>query len=222
MRQALLDLRLLKGAALCASTESTRFYLQGVLIELYANGDAIYVATDGHRLFAARKENRDKGEDINPPLVGSFIVPSVVCNSIKIKPRDPLPLGILAQLADAEFKLTPLHENGITFKMVDGTFPDWRRVLPHKPEKPNEEITYNWNYLTDFFKIGRIINSRSKSHPVLVRNGEGAAWVRWGVNAFDDGIECFGIVMPMRGFDASGPAPEWTKAPAPFVPSAVA
>ena len=51
---ALISLKALYAAACAASTEETRFYLNGVCVEVSAR-QVVYVATDGHVLFAYRE-----------------------------------------------------------------------------------------------------------------------------------------------------------------------
>lgn len=49
----LIDIRALKAVAVAASTEQTRYYLNGVCLQV-AKGEATMVATNGHFMMGAR------------------------------------------------------------------------------------------------------------------------------------------------------------------------
>src|SRR4051812_23886693 len=89
---ATINLNALAAAAIFSSTEETRYYLGGVLLEI--EPDAItYVATDGRRLFAHRDTTGPK-EDPHT-LLGSFIVPTPACKALK--PSKHVPLATLTR-----------------------------------------------------------------------------------------------------------------------------
>ncbi|MCJ2009783.1 DNA polymerase III subunit beta [Methylobacterium sp. J-092] len=118
---------LIGGASGAMSTEETRYYLNGVCLEV-KDGQAIAVATDGHRLVS-RTSN----------LSGNLAdQPSIII------PRDAVRVA-LAQVGGGEVKLIaygPVAGQRATkleivaggarlrSKLIDGTFPDWRRVVP--------------------------------------------------------------------------------------------
>ncbi|MBI1363857.1 MAG: DNA polymerase III subunit beta [Proteobacteria bacterium] len=114
--------RLLTKAQFAASVDDTRQYLNGVY--MHVQGDKLrFVATDGHRL--ARAEY--------PLPEGAADMPSVII------PRKTV--GELRKLAE-EAKNVTLHvtdkkiqfetsEVVLTSKVIDGTFPDYERVIPY-------------------------------------------------------------------------------------------
>jgi len=119
----------LTAVSFAISTEETRYYLNGVY--LHAIGDQlIAVATDGHRLGRAIYSIGD----------GPTEMPGVII------PRKTV--GLLASALKAADKQAELaisvSENRICFetgavriasKLIDGTFPDYVRVIP--PANPN-------------------------------------------------------------------------------------
>lgn len=111
---------LLDTVSFAVSTEETRYYLNGILLEAY-QGALNGVATDGHRL-------------------SRLAVPELIAHDMPkiIVPRQTLPL--LASLCEEKGDVQiSLSETKIRFEtagrvlvsnLVDGTYPDYRRVIP--------------------------------------------------------------------------------------------
>lgn len=174
----LLATDLLKAALVCASNEESRYYLRGV--HLATSGHM--VTTDGHRMFVARLAER--------PLVDVIVPYDAVTAALKM---------VGARCKEIEIDLAANRIGQIQYTPVDGTFPDWRRVVPSGVETPStkpelndgpEHVHFNHAYIGDFAKMGKILDGasmlhpRSASHPALVTFGERA--------------DCFGVLMPMR------------------------
>lgn len=116
---------LIGGAADVMSTEETRYYLNGVCLEV-REGQAIAVATDGHRLVSRTTNLAGQNSDRAPIIL----------------PRDSVRLA-LSLVGGSEAHITAygagdaaahleVVANGarLRMKLIDGTFPDWRRVVP--------------------------------------------------------------------------------------------
>lgn len=110
---------LLAPVSFAVSTEETRYYLNGVY--LHTKGDNLAaVATDGHRLarHIAEYEVPDfKGIIIPRKLVG--LVPKG---------------DIAVSLSDTKIRLVS-GDTTIASKLIDGTFPDYERVIPSGNDK---------------------------------------------------------------------------------------
>lgn len=169
---------LLKAAILCASSEETRYYLRGVHLSTTGH----MVTTDGHRMFIARLNEQ--------PAVDVIIPLDDVKAALKLA-------GARAQ--DVEVYLATNKIGQISFQPVDGTFPNWRAVVPTGEESPSskpelndgpEHVHFNHAYIGDLAKMGKaldgasMLHPRSASHPCLVTFGERA--------------DCFAVLMPMR------------------------
>ena len=105
------------------STEETRYYLNGVCL----SGKAI-VATDGHKLAVTY--------DVLPAPVADAIIPHPLIRflaklpsvpSITIMGNKDIKAGSKTSLEMVRF---PLPGVTITAKLIDGTYPDWTRVVP--------------------------------------------------------------------------------------------
>jgi len=115
----------LAAVSFAISTEETRYYLNGVYLHAIEGGDLVAVATDGHRLARATYSGAQDAAGM----------PGVII------PRKTV--GLLAKALSASDKQAMLSvkvsENQISFelgavriasKLIDGTFPDYVRVIP--------------------------------------------------------------------------------------------
>lgn len=104
--------------AFAISMEAARYYLNGVFIH-HLDGNIVAVATDGHRL------SRHVG-----PVVPEF--PSVIVprKTVGVLPKGTVTLSVSetkVQVVAGDFVLTS--------KLIDGTFPDYQRVIPTSNDK---------------------------------------------------------------------------------------
>jgi len=105
------------------STEETRYYLNGIYLHVI-DGVLLAAATDGHRLARTRIETGDA------PLVGmpSVIVPrKAVGEIVKLIGEYDGDIEIGVSRSKISFDIGNLS---LTSKTVDGTFPDYARVIP--------------------------------------------------------------------------------------------
>lgn len=110
---------ILAAALACAAKKDVRFYLNGVLIEPLASGYCV-VATNGHVLFAG--EGRCDNTPAKP-----VIIPREACEAaLKTKRK----VMICEDKGDGTYVLA----DSILFRPVEGTFPNWRRVVPRTQE----------------------------------------------------------------------------------------
>lgn len=133
------------------STEETRYYLNGVCFELGEN-KVRAVATDGHKLGTRETSTPAPLEAWDfKPIVPRFTVAALVgifgkaqCTArfdAEFKPEYIRTVqgatGPKEETVRAEWKAryTQFSCDGwtITSKLIDGNFPDWRRVVPTRP-----------------------------------------------------------------------------------------
>ena len=102
--------------------EETRYYLRGICFDV-RDGELRLVATDGHRLSVIDRGRVDC-PDMRP------IVPDCAIQ------------GIAPMLKGADVVSVVVHDTWgaavapgkrLLFKLIDGSFPDWRRVVPSLP-----------------------------------------------------------------------------------------
>ena len=192
-----IELNLVKACALACSKEETRYYLNGVFIQ-YDGHALVSVATDGHRLVAF-KHDCDQGGELSH-MVESFgvIVPLAIINSIKLVKHDAI-----ARLHHVDGLKWTIEYNGqaVTFDAIDGTFPDWRRVVPSKTS--GEIAQFNLSYMADFAKIAKLLD-KNAPHCSIAHNGQGPALV-----SFNSSYDGFAVLMPARMDDPMRGAPSW-------------
>lgn len=189
------------------SSEEVRYYLNGVCIEPAHGGGAVCVATDGHRLGArfdregfcekqtivrmAPELKLLKGMLRSPWLVGVETSPGkgfVAVVDAAPKPDDDTAANAIERVEDCSIRI------GRAF--VDGTFPDWRRVIPQPSEKDTVRA-FNGDYIKAFGK-GITMRGADETAPHLVQMHDDPLFV--------------GVLMPMRNDVKSG-LPDWVAAP---------
>lgn len=170
-----------------ASTEQTRHYLNGVLVE--SHGDhALLVATDGHRLGILRLSPDDTTGEF-PTDMEPVTIPNDKELLAAAKGKDRM------IRVDTEKQTITIYQSGeigarvaITFDMCDmGQFPDWRRVVP-SGELSGDTVGYAYSaaYVHSFRPDG-------KTKAVQVTpNGNMPALVTTNDERF------VGVIMPIR------------------------
>jgi DNA polymerase-3 subunit beta len=104
------------------STEETRYYLNGVCIDVGIE-TACTVATNGHTmgLITSAADRVDDGD------CGRFIVPRRAVNWIAAHAKGINALDVGLTAAKAQFKTAGFE---LTCKLIDGTYPEYSRVVP--------------------------------------------------------------------------------------------
>jgi DNA polymerase-3 subunit beta len=118
--------RLIDRTRFAISTEETRYYLNGIYLHA-AKSDKVNmlraVATDGHRL--ARMEiPLPEGASGMPGV----IVPRKTVTELR-KLLDEMDQDVSVALSDTKIRFT-FADTVLTSKLIDGTFPDYDRVIP--------------------------------------------------------------------------------------------
>jgi DNA polymerase III subunit beta len=124
------DLRgLIEKTRFAISTEETRYYLNGIYLHEVANGDLLRaVATDGHRLAQAQIA-RPEGAKGMPGV----IVPRKTVLEI-VKLIEGVDEDVEVALSSSKIRFT-CGNLVLTSKLIDGTFPDYERVIPRHNDK---------------------------------------------------------------------------------------
>lgn len=185
--------------------EPTRYYLSGIHFEPHPKKGVIMVATNGHYLGAIYDEN---GVFENGVKNEGFTLP--VSNALKRTLKDcpdrltfcyynNLSAIISCDPADQKTPLVPgkQHVHLEYTDPIDGTFPDWRRVVPKGEFKPVHGLNFNPKYLSHFaFEKSHCVSiyQMDEVSPALVKVG--------GLPEF------MGVLMPMRG-SSDDKLPEW-------------
>ena len=183
------DAKLLAATALAQSTESTRYYLNGV----YLDGHRA-VATDGHVLNIARDENAVVDEP------GIYPISKKAITAAKKAKSDFLEInGTMLFVYDEDGAI--LHVEPCA--PIDGTFPDYMRIIPSKLETDCPLPAFAAHVVNHMIATAKIVSTRSTKHFQFFG---GTATGPWIVRYDDERI--FSVAMPCRS-EIPTNLPEW-------------
>jgi DNA polymerase-3 subunit beta len=113
------------------STEETRYYLNGIFFHV-TDDELRAAATDGHRLARFTLKRPDGAEGMP-----DVIVPRKCVGELRKLLEESLDTNVLIDLSASKVRFTFGGENGVvlTSKLIDGTFPDYSRVIPTGNDK---------------------------------------------------------------------------------------
>ena len=118
--------RLFDKSKFAISTEETRYYLNGVYMHV-AEGDGgrklRCVATDGHRLARIDADLPTGAEE----MPGVIVPRKTVAELRKLLDDDDLDIAVSVSETKVRFATPAIT---LTSKVIDGTFPDYTRVIP--------------------------------------------------------------------------------------------
>jgi DNA polymerase-3 subunit beta len=147
------------------STEETRYYLNGIFLHA-AQTDKMAVlravATDGHRLARVEMPLPDAAKDMP-----GVIVPRKTVNELRRLVEgvdDPVEIG----LSDTKIRFA-FGPTELTSKLIDGTFPDYERVIPAGNDKVLEVDCKSFAEAVD--RVSTISSEKSRAVKLAVNNG---------------------------------------------------
>lgn len=123
------------------SKEETRYYLQGVY--MHAVKDQLrFCATDGHRLAVTSIKYVDGIASLTPVTIPVDTVDAILKSGIALRKHHRLQcwfsvsrstIGFAGKYVDNQ----PVYDH---YKTLDGTFPDYARVIPEKKDEDHEVV----------------------------------------------------------------------------------
>ena len=199
-------LRALQAAALAASTDKSRFHLNGVFFQ-ECEDYSRFVATDGQRMHITTHRADDVTIDETATPIRSFIIPSQTITAFSkiIKATYPRladdDLLFKSESDQIRISLACNPEPSLLFTPVGGTFPDYRRVIPNESAYDNGSpiACYNYEFLNDFGKAGKLL-FETKTKGLIIKNQPNANDGRPATVLLDDDkAKVFaGILMTLR------------------------
>ena len=213
------DANLFRIATAAQSKEETRYYLNGVFVEPCKAGGVTMTATDGRRLLCIHDETGHADESAIVRLTPEAFK---ACKPGKDDARRTVTIdGASATIhsfghAD-DAPAVPVAVSATC--RVDGTFPDWRRIIPAPEMKEGATLAamaanFNGQYLSAFAKVAGELETHIDGHAsrkasimrVVGTDSGSPALILFSAN-----IPAFGVLMPVRG-DGATAAPDWYKA----------
>ena len=157
------DMRdLIDATRFAISTEETRYYLNGIYIHKAESGELCAVATDGHRL-AMTRQALPSGAAQMP----SIILPRKAVSELR-KLLDDFDGDVLVGLSEtrAEFRFGVVR---LTSKLIDGTFPDYTRVIPVGNDRIMQVDVSAFSAAVD--RVSTIASEKSRSVKMGLKSG---------------------------------------------------
>ena len=149
--------RLIEKTQFAISTEETRYYLNGIYLHTAGAGSTVMlraVATDGHRL-AQVELPAPAGAEGMPGI----IVPRKTVNEVQRLIEDTSG-EIAIELSQSKIRFT-LGSVVLTSKLIDGTFPDYGRVIPLGNDKLLEVEKKEFEQAVD--RVSTIASERGRA-----------------------------------------------------------
>lgn len=219
-----MDFRLLKGMAVLASKDETRYVLCGVCLDVGKKTTRL-IATDGRKLGVYKVEGDGVQHDLQPNTQVILPVPNFArlgCEGKKHRlicaEWDP------EERPEKRRSVTWSSTSGFSQRMdyINGTFPAIDGVIPKQTAKAGY-LAVNLDYLSSFLEASRVLWGNSKGNSVRVvptaADNDKVEYAPYSV--FTECPYFYGVLMPMR-WDGEYSAPEWAKSepaeePAPAV-----
>ncbi len=160
------DLReLIDRTRFAMSTEETRYYLNGIYLHVFdRDGTQVLraVSTDGHRLASVELPLPDGAAGMP-----GVIVPRKTVGEIR-KLIDETGDDVEISLSEAKIRFS-FDDAVLTSKLIDGTFPDYQRVIPTGNDK---EMTVDRKSLSDAVDRVSAISSEKSRAVKLALDGD--------------------------------------------------
>ncbi len=148
------------------STEETRYYLNGIFMHTIESAGKLMlraVATDGHRL--ARSETEAPAGAEGMPGV---IVPRKTVGELQKLVDDP-DVAVQVELSDSKIRFN-IGGVVLTSKLIDGTFPDYQRVIPTGNDKELSVDRATFTSAVD--RVSTISSERGRAVKLAVANSQ--------------------------------------------------
>ncbi|MHB8884001.1 MAG: DNA polymerase III subunit beta [Methylovirgula sp.] len=158
--------KLIDKTQFAISTEETRYYLNGIYVHsVEADGHVMLraVATDGHRL--ARVEIAAPAGSSGMP---GIIIPRKAVNEVQ-KLVEDLDQTISVELSPTKARFS-FGEVVLTTKLIDGTFPDYTRVIPTGNDK--QLIVERGPFANAVDRVSTISSERGRAVKLAMADGK--------------------------------------------------
>ena len=157
--------RLFDKSKFAISTEETRYYLNGVYMHVSdAEGGKVLrcVATDGHRLARIDADLPKGAED----MPGVIVPRKTVGELRKLLDDDDMQIAVSVSETKVRFATPDIT---LTSKVIDGTFPDYQRVIPEGNDKKLDVETKGFAAAVD--RVSAISSEKSRAVKLNIARG---------------------------------------------------
>ena len=182
----------LKAAAYFSPVKDERYYLNGILIDSTPIQTRV-VATDGRALFCAKEDAKGNNVDNFVGIVPIATIKQILSWKAQSKGGLATMRVVITTRDDpAEEHRAEWAGNVAIFKLIDGTFPPYRRIVP--TDVSGEASNYDPELLMRCKKAAEALGRKAGLYD-FKQGGNSPA-----IAVFSS--EAFAVVMPMRGEQA--------------------
>ena len=154
---------LIEKTRFAISTEETRYYLNGIYLHEVKAGDLLRaVATDGHRLAQAQVSLPSGAKS----MPGIIVPRKTVLDVVKLIEDEEGEVEIALSSSKIRFSVGHLV---LTSKLIDGTFPDYERVIPRNNDKVLDVDTRAFSAAVD--RVSTISNEKGRAVKLNIASG---------------------------------------------------
>lgn len=191
-----INANLFARVAVAQSSDPTRYYLQGVCIQPHPRGEGVTLtATDGNCLLTAHDPKADPAT-----LPAGGVIVNLGKDGLKAARKGEL---VTIDPATGDASVDNAWRSAST-TIVDGAFPDWRRILP-QGDQVATGAAFDVKILS---RLGdALCDWRKSSHGLTMRGADDASPHIIACDSPDAAI--FAVCMPIRVTPTTTTLPAW-------------
>jgi DNA polymerase-3 subunit beta len=158
--------RLIDKTQFAISTEETRYYLNGIYLHVSGSGKTAAlraVATDGHRLAQT-----DLAVPAGAAGMPGIIVPRKTVTEVQRLIEDSK-AEVTIELSSAKIRFS-IGDVVLTSKLIDGTFPDYQRVIPSGNDK--ELVVDKKDFEAAVDRVSTVSSERGRAVKLSLSSGK--------------------------------------------------
>ena len=195
----------LKAASRFMANQDIRYYLNGLLIESNPMQSRI-VATDGHTLFASRDDAKGDNAGSFTGIMPADTVKAILAWKAPYKSANDAPVVLTTSDDLAGEHRAEWCGNICIFKLIDGKFPDYARVVPTTLDAGIS--FFQPEYLLRCTKAAQDLNTSAKGMFAFKCAQDGT-----GIAVFSP--QSFAVIMPIKTTTADVADIAWAREPLP-------
>jgi len=194
-----INANLFARVAMAQSSDPGRYYIGGVHVSAHPRGEGVILAaTDGHMMLVAHDAAG------TPPTAESGLIVNLGKDGLKAAAKGDV---VTLDPATGQARVDTAWISPAT-TIVDGSFPDWRRILP-RPANEGEMLThtaaaFDPNLLQT---LGKALSETPKTPGGLRLRATDASNAHMATIA--NSLPIFGVVMPIRTPEGGDTLPAW-------------
>jgi len=195
----------LKAASRFMAVQDIRYYLNGLLIESNPMQSRI-VSTDGHTLFASRDDAKGDNEGSFVGIMPADTVKAILAWKAPYKSANDTPVILTTSDDPAGEHRAAWAGNICVFRLIDGKFPDYMRVVPATLDAGIS--FFQPEYLLRCTKAAIDLNTSAKGMFSFKCAQDGT-----GIAVFSP--QSFAVIMPIKTTAADVADVAWAREPLP-------